>query len=374
MDLLSAIKKTPLYRPIAFPYSYNNSLVCYGDNYKSFPVSLLNHIVKIYVIFHTSDFPDRYEAEGEKGKKYSIPIYQYDDIKSEIGTDIIFYHPEYEFLSFAGCGLRMINQGFKFFYMMMPIPYNSGITTTHIPGYYLKFRNELERVYSLLADEQSKKVFASRIRAIESGSTGYVEISSYHEYFHPQVHPKLGDYIIDGGVSESVGAQKRFIEAVGDNGKIYGFEPDPAGFDGAKKNLGTEIMSGVYTLIPLGLWSRKGKVSFQSSGQGSHITMTENNSTIPCDVTSIDQFVNENEIHKIDFIKLDVEGSEIETLKGAIQTISKFKPNLAISLYHHPHHLFYIPIFLNNLEESYKFYIGHHQTTLHETILYGIMK
>jgi FkbM family methyltransferase len=371
MTLLEDIKRTPLYRPHSFPTTHNNSLVCYGRNYESFPESLLGHIKAIYCIFHEKNMPGNHERTTADGRRYSIPILPYEELSREIGTDIVFFHPQYEFLPLSGCGIRMLNQGFKSFYVMMPIPHNHEMATMHIPGYYSDNRDALEKTHAMLADDDSRRVFASRVRALETGNVGYVELSEYHEYFHPRTQPVPGDVIIDGGVSESVYSQQRFLDAIGKDGRIFGFEPDPIGFEQAKKKLHGEIERGSYVLVPLGLWSRKGNLSFQINGQGTHVTKEGGASTLSCGVTSIDEFVRENSVSKVDLIKLDVEGAEIEALKGAIATLTRFKPKLAISVYHQPHHLFYIPSLLREIVPEYSFYVGHHQSTLHETILYA---
>ena len=51
-------------------------------------------------------------------------------------------------------------------------------------------------------------------------------------------------------------------------------------------------------------------------------------------VTTIDQFVSENQIRKVDFIKADIEGTERYMLKGATETLRRFAPKLAICTYH----------------------------------------
>jgi hypothetical protein len=59
------------------------------------------------------------------------------------------------------------------------------------------------------------------------------------------------------------------------------------------------------------------------------------------------------------FIKMDIEGSEMEALKGAASTIKNRKPCLAISVYHKPEGIVTIPAFLQNLVPEYKFYLRH---------------
>ena len=51
-------------------------------------------------------------------------------------------------------------------------------------------------------------------------------------------------------------------------------------------------------------------------------------------IMSIDSYVAEKKLPRVDFIKLDVEGAELDTLKGAATTIARFKPILALSAYH----------------------------------------
>ena len=56
--------------------------------------------------------------------------------------------------------------------------------------------------------------------------------------------------------------------------------------------------------------------------------------TIPC--TTIDQFVEENNLERVDFIKADIEGAERIMLKGAKETLRRFAPKLSLCTYHLP--------------------------------------
>lgn len=62
--------------------------------------------------------------------------------------------------------------------------------------------------------------------------------------------------------------------------------------------------------------------------------------------------------HKVDptFIKMSIEGTELEALEGAADTIKRVKPKLAINICHRTEHMWQIPIFLHLLVPEYKFY------------------
>jgi FkbM family methyltransferase len=71
--------------------------------------------------------------------------------------------------------------------------------------------------------------------------------------------------------------------------------------------------------------------------------------------TTIDNFVRENAIPHVDFIKIDAEGSEREILKGAKETIREFRPKIAVSAYHRPDDERAIPEIVLSAREDYKF-------------------
>src|SRR5207245_758853 len=88
-------------------------------------------------------------------------------------------------------------------------------------------------------------------------------------------------------------------------------------------------------------------------------------------VRSIDSMVDSGEIERVDFIKMDIEGSELAALKGAARSIARFKPKLAISIYHQPEDFVNIPTFINSLDLGYRMYIEHYTIHHEETVLYA---
>jgi FkbM family methyltransferase len=75
---------------------------------------------------------------------------------------------------------------------------------------------------------------------------------------------------------------------------------------------------------------------------------------------------------RIDFIKMDIEGSELAALRGAEASIRRWRPKLAISLYHRPEDFFAIPAWIDSLGLGYRFYLDHYSIHHEETVLYAI--
>lgn len=114
---------------------------------------------------------------------------------------------------------------------------------------------------------------------------------------------------------------------VGKNGKVYAFEPDPQSLKLLYKNLKLNNCNNVF-VIESALGDKKCKLTLNQDtsnpGESSLSHMAKNNKII-VDVITLDQFVKNQKIKKIDLIQMDVEGSEISVLRGGIQTLQSHK-------------------------------------------------
>lgn len=75
---------------------------------------------------------------------------------------------------------------------------------------------------------------------------------------------------------------------------------------------------------------------------------------------------------QVTFIKLDVEGSEMAALEGASESIRRWKPKLAVSVYHKPEDLWTLASYIIELNPNYNLYLRHYTTCNYETVLYAI--
>lgn len=152
--------------------------------------------------------------------------------------------------------------------------------------------------------------------------------------------------------------------------KIYSFEPDKINFEKLSHNISQKNIRDA-VLINAGLWSENKTLYFTRGGDdgtGSHVKDT---GTEEVKVVSLDNILDGN---SATYIKMDIEGSEKRALEGAQKTIQKYKPKLAICLYHKPEDIITLPQYLLELVPEYRFKIRHYTTFSYDTILYAYVK
>lgn len=160
--------------------------------------------------------------------------------------------------------------------------------------------------------------------------------------------------------------------------KIYAFELI---YEKVKNKSIAHIIDSMEELeiIPLALWDKKEKLTFTenvaapySSGINPPLNKNGSEQKFTVNAISIDEYLEENNISNIDFIKMDIEGAEMKALKGAEKTLIKCRPQLAISIYHSNNDMQDIPIYLYEILKDYVFKIGQYSPDNDETILYAI--
>ncbi len=151
--------------------------------------------------------------------------------------------------------------------------------------------------------------------------------------------------------------------------KVYAFEPDPDNYREClvKREIEHDRLPET-VLFQQGVWSRRTNLKFNAFAScGSRIA--ENGSSV-IDVVSIDETIQDND--KVTFIKMDIEGSELEALKGAKNVIQRDKPKCAVCIYHKPEDMVAIPLYFRELVPEYRLYVRHYSNSEFETVLYAV--
>lgn len=186
------------------------------------------------------------------------------------------------------------------------------------------------------------------------------------QYFDlPYLQHEEHEVYIDGGAFDGETCNDFIKWCDGQYEKIIAFEPSRYFLLKCKQNLNIAKEERVL-LINKGLYSEETELRFMHKAAGSKVS--DSGADI-IEVTSIDAVLDGQ---PATFIKLDVEGCELEALKGAKETILKCHPKLAISVYHKPEDIYEIPRFVIELVPQYKLYIRHYSNVESETILYAI--
>ena len=179
-----------------------------------------------------------------------------------------------------------------------------------------------------------------------------------------------GDIIIDGGTFDGEEAMS-FAKRVGKTGKVFTFDPWGAIH---LKNPTAFYAEGNIQSVKSALWSSSCPVYFSSNvgkgGEaGAFVSAVQDGGMEELSGVAIDDFV-EKKISHVNFIKMDVEGSELHALEGARITIKKMAPNLAICVYHDSTHFYLIPEMILKFYPRYHLGFGHYSDCLDESVLY----
>jgi FkbM family methyltransferase len=177
--------------------------------------------------------------------------------------------------------------------------------------------------------------------------------------------PEEDEVFIDGGAYDGASSGD-FVKWT--NGKykaIYAFEANPYCIDKCRNFYSDNNIQNV-EFIRKGLWNKKARMGF--AGDFSQASRLSENGNEIVDLDTIDNVLNGR---KASFIKMDIEGAEYRALLGAKETIKKYRPKMALSVYHKPQDIIEIPTLLLEYHEDYKFALRQYSSIGDETVLYA---
>jgi hypothetical protein len=237
---------------------------------------------------------------------------------------------------------------------------------------------KIHQVMGAFADEESRATYARMLYGTQEDLLGrFVEkVFGAQQYMElAQIRP--GDVIVNCGVG-SGWELPYFLCRLEGRGRIFNFDPNIiwqyTGYAGLISRFGDLlderkiILGGEDGVIdlPVGLAGmvRPDNVGLEMIAQG---VPTKRYVSQKLDTLS------ENGIFdRLDFLKMDVEGGEGEILRGAMETIRRFRPKLAVAIYHEPEHFWDYPALLMDQLEDYRYYLRQYGYSRFETLLYAI--
>ena len=220
---------------------------------------------------------------------------------------------------------------------------------------------EITIARSLFKEPESLEIFDARLRAYQTGEWDVLEkCYSNGGYYPKSVFNFTSDEVFadcgafDGGTSFDFRNKMNALY-----GHIYAFEPNELQFEVTARSFEFFDLKNAEA-HRYAICDRVGTISFINdwNGCGSHISAI-GSVEVPC--TSLDVFFTEEGRKAPTYIKMDIEGAEVDALVGARSIITTNKPKLAICVYHKIEHLWEVPkkIFDFGMTDEYDFYLRH---------------
>ena len=181
----------------------------------------------------------------------------------------------------------------------------------------------------------------------------------YFDYFEPNEN----EIFVDGGCYNGRTAFEFSQWAKKGYDYIYSFEADSHSMDNCEETFKRCNLKG--EVINKGLWNKQEVLKFQSAKNSSKIS---DEGTEKIETVALDEILNGK---KVTFIKMDIEGAEYKALLGCEQTIKKYRPRLAICIYHKPEDIFELPSILLQFQPNYKFALRQYRLHGSSGVLYA---
>ena len=186
-----------------------------------------------------------------------------------------------------------------------------------------------------------------------------------------------GDTVLDCGANIGVYTRKALNAGAG---KVVAIEPAPENVACFRRTFAKEIETGRVLIQPVGVWDAAGKLPLNvDAGNSARDSLVLTFGTVASVVTvplvTIDSLVTDLALHRVDFIKMDIEGAEKRAIAGASLTLARFHPRLAIAMEHLPDDPVALPAAINSLGLGYATLCGpclDYKLTVRPDVLYFV--
>ncbi len=241
----------------------------------------------------------------------------------------------------------------------------------NLPHRILEHADDLRALWSLWGDEDSQREYLSQLRFRLWLDYDALRPPAPHlQYFADDLF-SLSDQevLIDCGAYDG-DTIREFTERRGSNfAAIRAYEPDEANFSRLQEflsQLDTSIRRKV-TVRKFAVGAEFGSVGFVS--EGSIASRVDTDSTVQVACVPLDGDLADI---RPTYIKMDVEGSEMDALRGAAKTIHASRPILAICVYHKPEDLREVPLFIKSTSDGYRYFLRSHDEEGWELVCYAV--
>lgn len=226
--------------------------------------------------------------------------------------------------------------------------------------------------FELWGDETSRREYVSQIRWRLHLDFDCLADPVAHNIYFPRDLCALSpeEVFVDCGAFDG-DTLRLFMQESGEAfRKIVAFEPDPANFLLLKEN--TSHMPGAdrqaISVFQAATGARRERVRMTAL---SNMSSSVGEGDVEVDSVALDEVLGEP---PPTYLKMDVEGAEMDTLLGAARIVREHAPVLAVCCYHRQDHLWKIPLLIRSFNPDYHFFLRPHDLEMWDLVCYAIPK
>ncbi len=216
-----------------------------------------------------------------------------------------------------------------------------------------KNKAEIEKAYALFEDEESKRIYRGCVEFMFGGELDVLKsiTSEKDEVFENVLKLHNKESFLDLGAYRGDTVEEFLHYAKGEYESIIALEPDRRSYK--KLSEYAENLNNIITVQKAVI--DKDSVAFFNAAAGRQSSFSEKGDEI--ETVTVDTLAKDK---VLTYLKMDVEGAEIEALCGSEKTLKMHKPKLNIALYHRSEDIFLLPLKIASINPDYKFYIRKH--------------
>lgn len=320
--------------------SSNKPVVLYGMGLGAEKVmaNLEQNGIAVDDIFASDEFVRGHSFKGYKVLKYSEVCEKYDDF------NVVLCFASH--IDSVIDKIANIDKEHTVFAPDVPVA-GAGVFTRE----YIKENEEkFDKVFSTLADDESKRIYIDILNFKVSGKIKYL-LNSFcdkNKVYTDILKLSENENIIDLGAYDG-DTIREFCEITNNKyDHITALEPDAKNYKKLIKN--TQDMKNI-SCLNMGAWNKKDTLIFEKNAGRNSKLSSKGECVKVTDIDSLDIPAT--------FIKMDIEGAEMKALDGAKQTIKNNLPRLYVCAYHRNEDLFALPLKILEISDRYKIYFRH---------------
>lgn len=231
---------------------------------------------------------------------------------------------------------------------------------------YDRHRGRFDAIRGRLADAESVQLFDDLVTFRTQSDLDAMSRYAFDpdgQYFEDFLHLRdEGETFVDVGSFDGQ-TSLHFATQVPEFARIYAFEPSAENRVLVEERLG-QFGQDRAVVLPYGLAAEAGTKNFDAALGSASRVATVGDSVV--EMRCLDAL----NIESPTFIKMDIEGGEVDAIRGAQDTIRKFHPRLAIAVYHRPDDLWRIPAEVDAAGQPYDLYLRHYTEGTDETVMF----